>query len=260
MTVLALILALASPAGGPHVLDADGARVLVGHPLPAPADSDVDLRMHVKLTVDGAERAWPLAGEPLEQARLLPGGGFLATLAGGALVRVDAAGVRTPLDTAVVGAVGASPDGRHLVYTKGEAPQLEVWQLTDGGAPRAITRDMAPCWSPAVSPDGRRVVFTSAKSGVPALWIAEDGGAPRQLTNRGTPDPTRPSPFPTGLTPTVFDGARIAFEADGRVHVLSAAGASLGVVAGRAPHWRPDGRSLSVVTGPAHRATALEVP
>ncbi|MCB9536018.1 MAG: PD40 domain-containing protein [Myxococcales bacterium] len=260
MIILALILALAAPAGGPHVLDADGERVLVGHPLPAPPDSDVDLRMRVKLTVGGAERAWPLAGEPLEQARLLPGGGFLATLSGGALVRVDAAGARTAVDTEVVGAVGASPDGRHLVYTKGEAPDLEVWQVSEGGAPRAITRGMAPCWSPAVSPDGRRVVFTSAKSGVPALWIAEDGAAPRQLTNLGAPDPTRLSPFPNGLTPTVFDGARVAFEADGRVHVVSAAGVPLGVVGGRAPHWGPDGRGLRLIAGPAHRATALEVP
>lgn len=257
MIILALVLALASPAGGPHVLDADGERALVGHPLPAPVDSDVDLRMQVKLTVGGAERAWPLAGEPLEQARLLPDGAFLATTAGGALVRVDAQGRATPLDTDVVGAVGASPDGRHLVYTKGEAPQLEVWQVSGGGAPRAITRDMAPCWSPAVSPDGRRVVFTSAKSGVPALWIAEAGGAPRQLTNLGTPDPTRLSPFPTGLTPTVFDGARVAFEADGRVHVVSASGRPLRTTPGRAPHFRPGG--LGLLTGPSHRATPLEV-
>ncbi len=223
----------------PVVLDVEGDRLLLGWPEPVVADADPALRMRLTLVVAGRPVAGPVEGV-VEQARLLPGGRAVVIDAAGALLVVEGGGART-LDTGVTGAVGASPDGRFLVYAKGGLAEQEIWTLEVGGPPRALTNGMAPAWSPAISADGRTVVFASSRSGVPGLWLVEDGGTPRQITNIGRPDPSRLTPFPTSLSPTLLFGGRVFFESRGRVHEVALDGGLAGSRPGRAPHLRSDG-------------------
>ena len=242
-------------AGG-QLLDVSGTRLLVGDPEPAPPNADPALRMSVRLFTDATQVPWPLEGASLGHARFLPGGGILAIAANEELLEVDpGTGSVRRLDEHVVGPVGASLDGRFLVYCKGEMADTEVWLLDRQGAgssPRALTRGMAPAWSPAISPDGRTVVFASSRSGVAALWRT-DGGEPRQLTSRdvrvvpGTPPEI--DPFPASITPTLFDGHHIVFEGQGGVAVLDAEGRPVRWVDGASvPHWRGP-NEVGVVSG-----------
>ena len=227
---------------GDVVLDIEGDRVLLGRPGAVPPNADPALRLGLRYVVRGVTVAAPALGTWASQARLLSGGHALTTGEDGALRDVDLGlGRSVVLDVGVEGAVGASPDGRHLVYCKGDAPDLEVFALDrPNGAPRAVTRDMAPAWSPAVSPDGRRVVFASAQSGTPAMWRVDDGGAPRQIAAGGD--------IPDALGPTLYAGGVIVFEARGRVVVLSDEGQRLQTVpSASAPHWIVPGRTLGVV-------------
>ncbi|GMV40565.1 MAG: hypothetical protein AMXMBFR64_22810 [Myxococcales bacterium] len=224
------------PAFAGLLLDVDGDRILVGTPLPAPENADPMMEMTVRLLVRGVPTPWPLDDRPLSHARLLPGGALGITMRGD-LVVADATVTR--VDGEAIGPVGASADGRTLVYCKGEAPSLEVWRADyDGGwTTRPVTTAMAPTWSPAVSGDS--VVYASAHSGVAALWRA-DGGAPRQLTNRDvtfTPGQApHLDPFPASLTPTLFDGDRIVFEGEQGVVVMTGEGRVLRQETGRVPH------------------------
>lgn len=268
--LLLLALPARAPADPPDpvILDADGDRLLVGHLDPVPPGTDTGLRLRVRLRVGGVETTWALADRDLVQAGFAGSGRILATTLDGDLLEVDPArGKPRLLDRGVVGAVGASPDGRHLVYCKGEPPELEVWRLDrPGGTPRPVTKAMAPAWSPAVSPDGRTVVFTSARSGVPALWIVEDDGPPRQLTNvgaavapAGTAAPSL-APFPAAMSPVRLAGGWIAFEGRGAVHVFTVRGAHHRTLPGAAPHWIEPGRVLGVVVGTPPRVERLVLP
>ncbi len=258
MKSLVLSLLFAAPAEF-FVADVEGDRVLLARPIPAPPNTDVPLRVETRYLERGAAVPSPLASETLSFARLLPGGRFVAVRANGELVEVRDGAV-TVLDRDVVGAVGASADGAHLVYCKGEAPALEVWRHDAGGS-RPVTTDMAPAWSPAT--DGRAVVFVSARAGAPALWRVDGAGAPRQLTNVGvTFAPGRPpptlEPFPDSMGPPLLAGGLLVFESTGAVHVLSDAGRPLRVLPGAAsPHWITPGRVIGVVAG--GRRVAVEV-
>lgn len=240
----------------------DGGRILVGAPLPAPPDGDPMMEMTVSLLVDGAPRAWPLDGRLLSHARLLPGGALAITTAGALLVNDGEPGSVARIDEGVVGPVGASDDGRILVYCKGEPPSLEVWRVDrsggEWGPPRPVTDGMAPAWSPAVSSAGV-VVFVSARSGVAALWRADDG-PPRQLTSRAvqvTPgEAPRLDPFPASLTPTLFDGSHIVFEGEQGVVAMSAEGRVLRQMPGSVPHRLGAGR-YGVVSGERVRVLDL---
>jgi hypothetical protein len=244
------------PAGeAGRLLDVAGDRALVGIEEPALPNADPAMRMAVRLYERGREVAWPLKDRPLAHARLLPGGLVLALTPSGALLEVDPAtrSVRQ-LDDGVAAPIGASPDGAHLAYAKGDAPELEIWRMERAsGVPVQVTTDMAPAWSPAVGPDGRTVVFASGRSGQAALWVQGDG-APRVVV----PPEEGPSLFPASLTPTLFDGTRVVFEGeagvvaawlDGRVDRVPG-GASV-------PHWTKTGEAAVVVGG---RVRILEVP
>ncbi|MEK6607751.1 MAG: hypothetical protein AABZ30_08840 [Myxococcota bacterium] len=237
---------------GMVVLDVDGDRALVGELPPLRPGTDSTTRLMVRYVERDVAIEWPLSARPLAYARFMPGRRVVAVTAGGELLDVDLASAKAALlDAQVFGSVGASPDGRHLVYCKGEPPELEVWRH-DGRGARPVTGDMAPTWSPAVSPDGRTVVFVSARSGVPALWRTDDGGAPRAITNRDVRViPGRApelEPFPDALGATLLAGGRIVFETRGAVHVISDEGRLLrSLPDATAPHWIEPGRTLGVI-------------
>src|SRR4051794_25275760 len=82
------------------------------------------------------------------------------------------------------------PGGGRTVYvvqsTKDDRNVRTLWQVTDGGKERQLTRgdaDSAPRWSP----DGTAIAFlrNDAKQGGPAqLWLLPaDGGEPERLTD-----------------------------------------------------------------------------
>lgn len=244
----ALALALVAPGAGAAqslVLDADAARTLVATPRPAPPGTDLPLRLRVELRQAGAHVPSALDAETWRFARLLPGDRFLGVTPAGELWlsglsdAPDAPAVF--VDEGVTGAVSSSPDGRHLVYCRGDGPDAEVFRADDGRV-RGVTTRMAPVWSPAISPDGRAVIFASAASGVPALYRVDADGPPRQLTNVGVR--ARPgvvpalAPYPDALTPPLLGRDFIVFESRGAVHVLDADGRPLRVFSQAAsPFW-----------------------
>ena len=256
------------PAGGAAqtiVLDAEGARMLLATPRAAPMGTDPVLRLAVGLRRAGAPARSALDARDWSFARLLPNDRFLGVTPEGHLwiaalspgeppsdaVRTHSApvdGVR--VDTSVEGAVGSSPDGRHLVYCRGVSPDLEVFRADDGRV-RSVTSDMAPVWSPAISADGRSVVFVSAQTGVPALYRIDADGPPRQLNNVGVR--ARPgvvpslSPTPDALTPPLLSDEHIVFESRGAVHILDARGRPVRTVTNAtSPVWLTVGRTLGV--------------
>jgi dipeptidyl aminopeptidase/acylaminoacyl peptidase len=103
-----------------------------------------------------------------------------------------------------------SPDGRHVIFTRGWVDKMEdrtrsnLWIAdTDGSRVRQLTRggwsDSSPVWSP----DGARIVFLSDRDGssqIHVLWL--DTGETTQLTHlEQTPHALRWSP----------DGKTLAF-------------------------------------------------
>lgn len=97
--------------------------------------------------------------------------------------------------------LGASPDGKYLVYQSSEGGDTELFRLnwSDGEKKRLTTGSDLDA---AFSPDGEWVVFTRYDEDA-ALWkISIDGGEPVKLTNLPGMEhyPTVPP-----------DGKRIAF-------------------------------------------------
>ncbi len=236
------------------VLDLAGNRRLVGESDPVAADADPTFAIRLRLEVDGAAVRWPLAGRAISHARLLSDDHVAAITPDGELLTV-ALGTQavTSLDQGATGPIGASVDGRHLVYTKGEAPEFEVVALDrTTGTVRAVTRDMAPCWSPAISEDGHRVVFASSHSGVPSLWTQRDDDPPQQLTNVGllTEVGVEPelAPYPDGPSAMLLAANRLAFATPASVVVMDLDGRVVDTVVGaRAPHWVRPGAVLGVL-------------
>lgn len=236
------------------LLDGDGALFLIGALEPAPPNADPPLRLKARIVgPDGSTSPFSHAGTVIDRARLAPGGVVLLLTSTGELLRVDLkpGGGERVLDHGVVGAVGASLDGRALVYTKGEPPELEVWRLAaDGARPKQVSAGMAPAWSPGISPDGQVVYVVSGRGGSPAWWRLEDGAEPKQLTNVGvkfTPDAPPPdlAPFASGLGPTLVGDDVIVFEARDTVHVMTTDGRVVkSIPYARAPHWERPGKTI----------------
>ncbi len=116
----------------------------------------------------------------------------------------------TYLEMETVSGPQISPDGRHVIFTRGWVDKMEdrtrsnLWIAdTDGSRVRQLTRggwsDSSPVWSP----DGARIVFLSDRDGssqIHVLWL--DTGETTQLTHlEQTPHALRWSP----------DGKTLAF-------------------------------------------------
>ena len=73
----------------------------------------------------------------------------------------------------------ASPDGRMLVFTKGNG----LWKA-DGDGNRPTLLIAGEAWNPVVTPDSRSIVFLSSRTGLQSAWIVSaDGGQPRQVVD-----------------------------------------------------------------------------
>ena len=74
----------------------------------------------------------------------------------------------------------ASPDGRTIVFTRGNA----LWKADrDGSRPTLLLTGEA--WVPVVTPDNRSVIFISSRSGRQSLWVIPiEGGDPKQLVDQ----------------------------------------------------------------------------
>jgi Tol biopolymer transport system component len=90
--------------------------------------------------------------------------------------------------------VGATSDGRYIVYQQHEA---HVWRIrSDGTEPTQLTSGRHDV-HPAVSPDGKSVIYTSFADwtpgigGEPTLWrVPIDGGDAVQVTQQPTSIPS----------------------------------------------------------------------
>ena len=71
------------------------------------------------------------------------------------------------------------PDGRHLLFTKGRYPKLEMWRISaEGGEPQklGLAMDSLGLFGLSVHPDGRRVAFhaTIGDKFTAEVWVMEN--------------------------------------------------------------------------------------
>ncbi len=155
-----------------------------------------------------------------------------------------------------------SPNGSRIAYWGVDAAtrRRDIWTVaTGGGAPVAVTGDVALDATPVWAPDGRHLYFASDRGGTINLWrVPIDESSGRVL------GPAEPVTVPAGQAfwPTLSrDGRRLAYATTswiGTVYAL-AFDPNAGAVAG-APSWllggphhwstvrvSPDGRRLLVV-------------
>jgi Tol biopolymer transport system component len=172
-----------------------------------------------------------------------------------------------------------SPDGRAIVFTRGDSVPSEVTvrpgdihvMNADGSDVRRLTRgafDGGGVWSP----DGREIAF-SRQNDVddPSrdIWVvAAVGGAPRQLTRTADSYDASPAWSPDG-TRIAFTRLRAASEFDGSaaVWIMNRDGTGLREVVrhqlfsiitwGLA--WSPDGKTIAFETSPSRLCTAISL-
>ncbi len=94
---------------------------------------------------------------------------------------------------------GWSPDGRTLVYTRGEASALDVFTVpASGGPPVCLTMTPGKDDAPDYSADGQYIYFSSDRSGSTQIWrMRTDGSQPEAVTNDDYQN-TFPHPSPDG--------------------------------------------------------------
>ena len=117
---------------------------------------------------------------------------------------VDANGRNLTQLAGEAGTMGASPDGKRLVYQSSDDEGDGLFRLNRGDGERKRLTTGTDIWA-AFSPDGRWIIFTRYADDV-ALWkVSVDGGEAVKLTNSsGLP-----------ISPTVSpDGKFIAFYRD----------------------------------------------
>ncbi len=75
-----------------------------------------------------------------------------------------------------IGSVAWTPDGRHVLFTKGVWPKLELWRISaEGGAPQRLGLAMdGRNHGLSVHPDGRRLAFSASIGGNQTeVWVME---------------------------------------------------------------------------------------
>ncbi len=72
--------------------------------------------------------------------------------------------------------VAWTPDGRHLLFSKGRYPKLELWRISaEGGVPQrlGLAMDGLGFLGLSVHPDGRRLAFNAGKYATSEVWVME---------------------------------------------------------------------------------------
>jgi Tol biopolymer transport system component len=147
-----------------------------------------------------------------------------------------------------------SPDGRRIVYTRGNADSTDIWIMNaDGSGQRPLVASSDIDEDPAWSPDGRWIAFTSITCG------ANNGPCWAWNVFRIRPDGT-------GLTRLFADGRNPTWSRDGKRLLVESAidpneeADSLVVVrpdgrhtrwvvdGGGCPSWAPDGQRFAYCT------------
>jgi len=201
-----------------HVVDlrADG-ETLVGRTLPVPENSDADRSLALRwLTRDGV-RSWRFDQVPILEARFVGStGAVLVLTTTHSLVRLDAPKAEpVVLDREVYGPLSLDAAGRWVVYTRGEAPELEVVRTEVAtGVSRALAPSLKPSWCPTLSPDGHEILVVASPEGTPAFYRLREGTPPHRWH---LPADT---PLPTGPTAPVIFGDAVVYESDGALYTL----------------------------------------
>jgi hypothetical protein len=211
-------IAIASPASGIRVMNADGSGVRT-------------------LTTDTSDSnpTWSPDGTKLafhsDRAGSSGADIYLMSYDGSGLRRLtsDASNDRDP---------AWSPDGRTITFNRDGA--IYVMNATDGSAVTRLTdrADAHPTWSP----DGLRIAFARWSTGH-IYAVNADGSGLTQLTSAAGFDDT-PAWSP--------DGLKIAFQHTapsdtiGAIYVMNADGTGIArlTMAGQTPAWSPDGRMI----------------
>jgi TolB protein len=145
------------------------------------------------------------------------------------------------------GGPAVSPDGESIAFDADLDGNRDIYVVGwDDRKPRPLTTHPERDWGPSWMPDGSGVVFTSnrdTKGGADIYRVGVKGGAVERLTRTGNSRHARVSP----------DGASLAFEMAGDIHILSFAGGRVRRLTyapqdGLRPAWSPDGRRLAFVS------------
>jgi Tol biopolymer transport system component len=145
------------------------------------------------------------------------------------------------------GGPAVSPDGESIAFDADQDGNRDIYVVGwDGRNSRPLTTDAARDWAPSWMPDGNRVVFMSdrdTKGGADIYRVSVKGGPVERLTRTGNSKYPRVSP----------DGASLAFEMAGDIHILSLTGGRIRRLTyapqdGLRPAWSPDGRQLAFVS------------
>ena len=151
-----------------------------------------------------------------------------------------------------------SPDGASIAFDADLDGNRDIYVVGwDGRTPRRLTTHLERDWGPSWMPDGSGVVFTSSRDtrgGADIYRVAVKGGAVERLTRTGNSRHARVSP----------DGASLALEMAGDIHILSLAGGRIRRLTyapqdGLRPAWSPDGRRLAFVSRRNGRPEILAV-
>jgi protocatechuate 3,4-dioxygenase beta subunit len=136
-----------------------------------------------------------------------------------------------------------SPDGRRIVFSGGEWPNLDIFILdTASGRTTALFPSDSTDYMPSWSPDGNRIVFASTRTGVHDLFIGTIAARSVYALTRDACDDTEPRWSPTGE----WIAFRSDCEGDREVYRIRPDGSArqrLTTSAGEdgEPAWSPDG-------------------
>jgi len=146
-----------------------------------------------------------------------------------------------------------SPDGMMFAYSSDRSgdDSLDIWvQQIAGGPPLRLTTHPSDDYAPSFSPDGSKIVFRSDRDGGGIYEVATLGGRERRIADRGfhprySPDGSWISfiEIPASLETRLIrmflipaqGGISIPFQPEFCV---------VGLSAGSAPVWSPDGHHL----------------
>ncbi len=150
----------------------------------------------------------------------------------------------------------ASPDGRTLVFTRGNA----LWKADrDGSRPTLLVTGEA--WNPVVTPDNRFVIFVSSRTGQQSLWmISIDGGDAKQLVNQfvAAPGADVSQDGKSILFPTRDEGRKLAMVVTCRLADCRPREVLSGIASTRF-RWTPSGRAIAFIESDA-RTNIWTVP